>query len=172
MTERVVLLGMMGSGKSEVGRILAARLGLPLFDLDAMIEGEEGTPIAGIFARGGEEEFRLIERAFVARACREPRGVLVPGGGAVIDAKSRATLRSWGTTFYLSASVSCLIARLGNEAAASRPLLAGSDPAKRLAALLEARLPYYEEADHVVDTDALDAAGVAERIASHLGPTP
>lgn len=166
MNHRVALTGMMGSGKSAVGRILAVRLGVPFVDLDETIEAGEGRSIAEIFEGDGEEAFRAIESAHLAGACVRPRAVISTGGGVVLRAENRAALRRWGIVVYLRAAASTLAARLSGTERARRPLLAGADAEERLLALLASRRPFYEEADLVVDTDGLTPEEVAALIAT------
>lgn len=169
MIEKIALVGMMGAGKSEAGRIAAARLRLPFIDLDARIEAAEGSRVAALFAERGEAAFRRLETLHLSIVCRERKGVLASGGGAVLAAENRETLRRWGMTIYLRARPETLAARLAAGGANHRPLLAGAEPVARLASILSARARFYEEADLVLDTDGLTPAETAERIVRAAG---
>lgn len=164
----VWLVGMMGAGKSSVGRALAGTLGLRFLDTDAEIERERGLPIAEIFARDGEAAFRSREREVVARWLGLP-AVVSLGGGAFAQPEVRALLAGAGTVVYLRARPETLLARLGEGT--DRPLLAGLAPAQRLVRLREllaAREAAYAGADLVVDTDGVAAEAVVERVARAL----
>jgi shikimate kinase/3-dehydroquinate synthase len=165
---KVYLAGMMGSGKTAVGRALAARLGWRFVDTDAEIERASGRTIAEIFAADGEARFREVERAAVAGVAHEAGDAVVAlGGGAVLDGRTRALLRETGRTAWLDAPAEALAARLrGRE---DRPLLHGLDQAGRTARLAEiaaARRAAYEDvADLVVDAGSGDPATLAAAVA-------
>jgi shikimate kinase len=164
----VFLVGMMGAGKSTVGRALAARLGRRFHDCDAEIEREQGRAVAEIFATEGEARFRALEREMATRWLGEPV-VVALGGGAIAQPELRAACLRSGTLVWLRARPETLLARLGEGA--SRPLLAGLSGAARLARLREllaAREPAYAAAPLVVDTDASAVEEVVERIARGL----
>jgi shikimate kinase len=165
--ENVFLVGPMGSGKSAVGRQLAARLGLAFVDSDAEIEALTGVDIAYIFEREGEAGFRVRERDVLdALTCRP--GVLVAtGGGAVLDPDTRARLRSRGCVVYLRTSVNQQLAR--TRRSGHRPLLRTPDPLGALERLMQVRAPRYEEsADLIVDTDARKVQSVVDEIERRL----
>jgi len=166
--ETLWLVGMMGAGKSAVGRALAARLGRPFVDTDAEIEARAGRTVAEIFAAEGEGRFRELERQAVERAAGRPWVVALGGGAPAQTGMGRCLARS-GTLVYLRARPETLLARLGE--APSRPLLANRDlPARaaRLRELLERRRKHYERAPVIVDTDGLDVETVAARLAERL----
>jgi shikimate kinase/3-dehydroquinate synthase len=168
---KVFLVGMMGSGKTTVGRALAARLGSPFFDADEEIERAEGRTIARIFEESGEARFRELEREAVRRlALREGDTVVALGGGAVLDAGTRALLGECGKTVWLTLGPDRLMDRL--QDAADRPLLAGLDVAARRARLDEIwcqRKPLYASvADLGIDPHDASAADVAGWIAGWL----
>jgi len=146
----VALVGMMGAGKSSVGRRLAVALGVPFFDADCEIEAAAGRPISDIFAVHGEAEFRRGERQVMARLLRQPPCVLATGGGAVLDPATRALLRERAVTIWLRADLDTLMKRV--ERRDSRPLLRTADPRGVLSRLLAERSPLYAEADLTVES--------------------
>jgi shikimate kinase len=159
----VFLVGPMGSGKSAVGRQLAARLGLDFIDSDEEIEARTGVDIAYIFEREGEAGFRQRE-AEVIDELTQRHGVLVAtGGGAVLDAGSRERLRSRGRVVYLRTSVDQQLAR--TRRTDTRPLLNNSDPRGTLSRLFDHRAPLYEGvAEVIVDTDGRKVRTVVDQI--------
>lgn len=161
----VVLIGLMGAGKTTVGRRLAQRLGRPFVDTDDLVEETAGRTIAQIFADDGEPAFRALERAAVADACASPTPLVIAvGGGAVVDAENRRVIDAAGIVVWLRACAAQLAARVGDGA--GRPLLAGVDgTAEALERLASLREPSYEAvADVAIDTDALDPDRVADRV--------
>ncbi|MFI8326127.1 shikimate kinase [Streptomyces sp. NPDC085529] len=161
----VVLVGPMGSGKSTVGALLAERLGAPYRDTDADIVAAEGREISDIFVEDGEEHFRALEKAAVARALAEHEGVLALGGGAILDADTRALLAGRPVA-YLSMDVEEAVRRVGLGAA--RPLLA-VNPRRQWRELMDARRPLYEEvARVVVATDTRTPEEVAAAVLDAL----
>ena len=167
----VALVGLMGSGKTTVGRRLAAALGLPFRDADAEIEEAAGRSVSDIFADLGEPEFRAGERRVIARLVGEGPLVLATGGGAYIDPDTRALLRERAVTIWLKADIDVLVKRVARRD--TRPLLRDKDPAQVLSALAEKRNPIYAEADIVVDTpdSAHDMAveRIVEALKAYLG---
>ena len=158
---RVVLVGPMGAGKTTVGSLLAERWGVPFRDTDADVEEAEGRPIAEIFVDSGEEHFRTLERAAVARAVAEHRGVLAVGGGAVMADETRKVLDGQPVVF-LRVGLTDAATRVG--LGASRPLLLGNVRGT-MKALLDERTPVYESvAVAVVDTDGRTPDEVAEAV--------
>ncbi|MEV7503498.1 shikimate kinase [Streptomyces sp. NPDC093018] len=156
---RLVLVGPMGVGKSTVGRLLAERLDAGYRDTDDDIVAAEGREISEIFVDEGEEHFRALEKAAVASALTEHRGVLALGGGAVLDADTRALLAPHPVV-YLSMDVEEAVRRTGLNVA--RPLLA-VNPRKQWRELMEARRHLYEEvATAVVTTDGRTPEEVAQ----------
>jgi shikimate kinase len=146
----VVLVGLMGAGKSSIGRRLAHRLGLPFTDADTEIEVAAGTSIEEIFARHGEAAFRDGERRVIARLLDGPLQVLATGGGAYMDPATRALVRARGISIWLRASLDVLLARVGRRS--NRPLLKAGEPRAVLERLIAERHPVYAEADIVVDS--------------------
>jgi shikimate kinase len=163
-TRRVLLVGMMGSGKTTVGSQLAGRLGWRHVDSDAQVEAATGRGVAQIFAEEGEAAFRAQEARALAEAVASPEpSVVSVAGGAVLDAGNRAVIRDAGCVVWLRARPGTLARRVGSGA--GRPLLEG-DPAGNLARLDAVRRPLYEEvADHVVDVDDVEPEKVVDLIA-------
>ena len=157
----VVLIGFMGTGKTAVGRALAARLGLAFVDTDAVVEERAGRPVARIFAEDGEERFRRLESEAVASAGDREGAVIATGGGVVLRPENMARLRRRGMVVALRAAPEAIVARVG--AGADRPLL-GDHPEERVRRLLEERGPLYQDADLVVDTSNLSADEIARCI--------
>jgi shikimate kinase len=170
--ERLLLVGMMGAGKSTVARLTAQRLGWSWIDTDDVIVRRCGTSVADLFATEGESAFRREEASAVAEVLdgTEPLVVSV-GGGAVLDPVNRQALRGGGKVVWLRARPETLMERVRDGS--SRPLLAGSTPAQRaetLRQLDDRRRPLYAEVAHdVVDVDGIDAGAVAGRLLELVG---
>jgi shikimate kinase len=147
----VVLVGMMGVGKSSVGRRLGARLGVPFVDADTEIEKAAGMSIADIFARHGEADFRSGEARVIARLLEGGPQVLSTGGGAVMNPDTRAGIKAKGVSIWLSAELDVLMRRI-NKRKTDRPMLQTVDPAETLRQLLIAREPFYAQADLTVQS--------------------
>jgi shikimate kinase len=145
----IVLVGMMGAGKSSVGRRLAARLAIPFVDADAEIEKAAGMSIADIFARHGEADFRGGEARVIARLLEGGPQVLAAGGGAFMNANTREAIRSKAVSIWLKADLDVLMRRLSKRRN-DRPLLQTADPEQTLRTLLAEREPTYAEADLTV----------------------
>jgi shikimate kinase len=161
----VVLVGPMGSGKSHVGRLLAARLGLAFADVDTNIEADAGMPIPAIFASEGEAGFRVRESRVLADMLQRPGQVIATGGGAVLDAGNRAAIRTTGLVVYLQVDPAEQLRRLAGDT--GRPLLKVDDRARRLAELQALREPLYREvADLVFETSQQLAEDVADALAA------
>jgi shikimate kinase len=151
----------MGSGKSTVGALVAARAGVPHRDLDALIEERGGMSVAELFASRGESAFREFETHLLSIAL-EGEGVVSLGGGTVLADGNWALIRRQATTVWLDAPLPVLLARAGRVPAGVRPLLAGRSEAQ-VQALFEARLQRYSAADHRVDA-VPPASAVAEEV--------
>ena len=146
----IVLVGLMGAGKTKIGRRLAARLNLPFFDSDTEIEAAAGETIEEIFRNRGEAVFRDGERRVIARLLAQPVHVLATGGGAFMDPATRAVIAHRGVSVWLRADLDVLLARVARRN--NRPLLQQSDPRTVLAELIERRHPIYAEADLTIDS--------------------
>ena len=161
----IVLVGLMGAGKSKIGRRLAARLGLPFFDSDPEIEAAAGETIEEIFANRGERVFRDGERRVIARLLTRPVHVLATGGGAFMDPATRQTIARRGVSLWLRADLDVLVSRVLRRS--NRPLLKQGDPRAILAELIARRYPVYAEADVAVDSgDGSPETTVARAIAA------
>jgi len=160
----VVLVGLMGAGKTTVGRELARRLGRAFVDTDELVETAAGATVAEVFAAEGESGFRARERVAVADACASPTPLVIAcGGGAVLDPENRARLHDAGLVVWLRAPADALARRVGDGRA--RPLLAGGATDATLARLAELRAPAYEAAaDVVVDTDGRTVDEVVDAV--------
>ena len=167
----IALVGLMGVGKSSVGRRLASALGLPFRDADTEVEAAAGRSIPEIFAALGEPAFRDGERRVISRLLEGPPHVLATGGGAFMSPETRELIKSRAVSVWLKADLSVLAQRLGRKD--SRPLLTGKDPMEVLRAQAEARYPVYAQADIVVETgDAAHHVTLGEVIralTAHLG---
>lgn len=146
----IVLVGLMGVGKTTVGRRLAALLRLPFVDADHEIERAAGCTIPEIFKRYGEPAFRDGERRVIARLLEGPRHVLATGGGAFVSPETREVVKKRGLSIWLRADVDLLMDRIGRKS--NRPLLQNGDPRGTLARLAKEREPFYAEADLTVES--------------------
>jgi shikimate kinase len=164
----IYLVGMMGAGKTTVGRSLAQKLQMAFVDTDKVLVERTGVPVATIFEIEGEEGFRRRESAVLCELSGEARCVIATGGGAILAAANRDVMRRSGTVVYLRARVEHLWERTRHDT--NRPLLATADPRATLARLLEERDPLYREAAHVVVDTGLQSAGtLATRVMAALG---
>ena len=163
----IVLVGMMGVGKSSIGRRLAARLAIPFVDADAEIEKAAGMSIADIFARHGEGDFRSGEARVIARLLESGPQVLATGGGAFMNPDTRAAIRAKGVSVWLSAEFDVLMRRISKRKG-ERPLLQTADPAATLRRLLAEREPVYAQADLTVQSREVAHDAVVTEILSAL----
>lgn len=164
---RVLLIGMMGAGKSTTGKLLSERLGWPYLDSDDEIERQTGKTVPEIWKAEGEPAFRAEEARVLAQACTtDGPSVVSVAGGAILDPDNRARIRRAGLIVWLRADVSTLARRVG--AGAGRPLLEGG-AAQALARLYEQRAPIYSElADLVFDVDRMAPPQVVDEIVAAL----
>jgi shikimate kinase len=172
MAERLLLVGMMGAGKTTSARLAAERLGWSWVDTDAEVSRAAGATVADLFARHGEAHFRQAEtRALELALGRDEPLVVSVGGGAVLDPGNRETLCEVGTVVWLRARPETLLTRVHDGD--GRPLLVGATPQDRAETLRridsERRTLYAEVADDVVDVDDLDAGSVVERLVACVG---
>lgn len=163
----IVLVGLMGAGKTNIGRRLAQRLGLPFVDADSEIEAAAGETIEEIFQRHGEAAFRDGERRVIARLLGSPRHVLATGGGAFMDPGTRALIRASTISIWLRADLELLLARVSRRN--NRPLLKAGQPREILERLIAQRYPVYAEADLTVDTIDGPPEATLERVLVALG---
>ncbi len=168
-TTNLFLVGMMGAGKTTVGRQLARRLGKTFYDSDQEIEARTGVQVAVIFEIEGEAGFRRRESEALERLVALENCVLATGGGAVLDAENRARLKERGLVIYLHAQPRDLWQRTRHDK--NRPLLRTADPRARIDELYRARDPLYREiADLVVETGRQSVTALVNQLLEQLGP--
>jgi shikimate kinase len=146
----VVLVGLMGAGKSCIGKRLAQHYGLPFVDADREIEAAAGCSISDFFELHGEQAFRDGERRVIARLLGNPQHVLATGGGAFMDTQTRRLIKDRAISIWLRAELDQLLKRVGRRN--DRPLLKNVDQRTKLSELIDARYPVYAEADIIVDS--------------------
>jgi shikimate kinase len=166
----IVVVGLMGAGKSKIGRRLAARLALAFSDSDPEIEAAAGESIEEIFANRGEQVFRDGERRVIARLLAQPLHVLATGGGAFMDPATRTLIARRGVSLWLRADLDVLVARVSRRT--NRPLLKQGDQRAILADLIERRHPVYAEADVVVDSGEGSPEATVTRAIAALAACP
>jgi len=162
----IVLVGIMGAGKSSVGRRLAARLGMPFIDADTEIEKAADMSIPEIFAKHGEPYFRAGETRVIARILDGGPQVLATGGGAFMNAETRAAIRTKGISVWLRAALEVLSKRVKRRN--DRPLLKGADPVETLKRLMDERYPIYAEADLTVESRDVPHEAIVEEVIESL----
>jgi shikimate kinase len=160
--KNIVLLGFMGTGKTSVGRLLAARLRRPFIDVDEKIERQCGSTISEIFQQHGEAVFREQERAVIAKVSRYANTVIATGGGVVLLRENLIRLRSNGVLISLTAPVDVILARTARRV--TRPLLDCQDREQTIKQLMAIREPLYQAADYVLDTSSGSLRHVTEKI--------
>lgn len=163
MRPAIFLIGMMGAGKSTVGRLLARRCGFDFVDCDRELEARSGVTIATIFELEGEPSFRRREAALIDELSRRERIVLATGGGAIVEEENRRHLRERGLVVYLRASVEEIVRRTQKDRA--RPLLQTADRRGRIVKLLAEREALYEQTAHVI---VQSGAGNPNRLVARL----
>ncbi|WP_432381183.1 bifunctional shikimate kinase/3-dehydroquinate synthase AroKB [Duganella sp. P38] len=165
--QNVFLVGLMGAGKTTIGRILARKLGLTFIDSDHEIEARTGASIPWIFEIEGEASFRRREADVIRELSAQQGLVLATGGGAILNADNRAFLKARGTVIYLRASVNSILQRTAHDK--NRPLLQTADPRAKLEELMEVRDPLYMEiADLVIDTGRPNVQSMVQTILNQL----
>ena len=168
ITRPIVLVGLMGAGKSTVGRRLAHRLHLPFADSDHEIEEAAGLSIAEMFEKYGEAEFRDGERRVISRLIDGNPKVIATGGGAFMNEYTRALILEKATSIWLDADIETLVERVGRRSG-SRPLLNGTDPREKLRSLAETRNPIYALAQIHIHSKPLPHDSTVEQITKALG---
>ena len=163
----IVLIGMMGAGKSSVGRALQRRTGLARFDMDELIEAKAGMTVPEIFAQKGEPWFRDLESTVLAEAPLQGPAIIVTGGGVVLRPGNVTALKQMGTVVWLDAAAATLLERASQRG--NRPLLQTADPQAAMAALLAIRLPLYTQAADIrIDTTRLTHEEATDVILAEL----
>lgn len=159
----VVMVGLMGAGKTKIGGIMAKTLGLPFVDADAEIEAAAGMSVAEIFETQGEPAFRDLERRVIARLLSDEIKIVAPGGGAMMNEQTAELIRKSAISIWLRADIDVLVERTGRNT--KRPLLRNGDPREILQGLMDKRYPVYQTADITVDSGP---AGVEENAGKTL----
>ena len=159
----IVLVGFMGTGKTTVGQLLAKQTGMPLVDMDSMIEERAGKPIHEIFAEDGETHFRSLERAIVRELSAQSGQIVSTGGGIVLDPDNIPDYEKSSLVVCLLASAETILERVRHDN--TRPLLAGDKQGKILK-IMETRRPLYEAIAHKINTDGLEPKAIATQIAA------
>jgi shikimate kinase len=171
LKKTVVMVGMMGAGKTAVGRAVAARLAVPFMDSDVEIERAAARSVPEIFERDGEPFFREREAEVIARLLQGAHGVLSTGGGAFLAERNRQTITEHGVSVWLNADLDLLWSRVKNRD--TRPLLRTSDPKATLTGIYEARVPVYRLADlSVPSAPNLTVEEMAARVINTLLTRP
>lgn len=169
-TRSVVLVGMPGCGKSAIGRRLAPRLDLPFLDADEEIERAAGKSIKDIFADHGEAYFREGERRVIARLLAAGPQVLATGGGALMNAETRANIRRWGISVWVKAELPVLVRRVMKRN--HRPLFEGRDAETVMKELMEARYPVFATADITVESRDVPHELIVDEIIAAISTSP
>lgn len=168
----IALIGFMGTGKSTLGKGLAQQLNLPLVDLDGVIVQEQRMEIGAIFTRDGEERFRQIEHEVLCRYAAQPDLILSPGGGAVLREENRAVLQKYCWVISLMARPEVILQRVNGDSTV-RPVLEQREPGQsklqRIEQVLAQRLPFYQEADLVLDTSDKSVEALVEQVVAWIG---
>jgi shikimate kinase len=162
----IILCGFMATGKSSVGKKLAALVNYEFVDMDALIEAEEGMSIPEIFTTRGEPAFRALECRMVERIAERSRCVVATGGGTIVNPKNLEVLKRCGVMITLTANERTILRRAGEGD--SRPMLQGENRMERIRTLMKQREPFYAQADIILDTSSLRINQVVRRLAERL----
>jgi len=162
----IILCGFMATGKSSVGKRLAAMVSYDFLDMDAVIEAETGMSIPQIFSSRGEPAFRALESRLVERVAEQARYVVATGGGTIVDPQNLEKLKRSGVVITLTADVRTILLRVGSGE--DRPMLKDGDRIERVRMLMEQRAQAYAQADIVLDTSSVSIDEVAQRIMDRL----
>jgi shikimate kinase len=162
MIRHVVLIGLPGSGKTTVGKLVADTLQAPFVDIDAIVARKEGRPISMIFAEKGEAVFREMERVEMEAALGGTPAIIAPGGGWAAQPGALSSVQQRGLVVYLKTRAETAASRAAPQG--NRPVLMGEDPALQMQQLLKEREPFYVLADATVETDRKAPAKVVEEI--------
>ena len=163
---KIVLVGLMGAGKTSIGRRLAVRLGLPFSDADDEIEKAAGSSIEDIFERLGEENFREGERRVITRLLDGPPIVLATGGGAFMDPETRKVISENGVSIWLRSDLDTLVKRTSKRK--NRPLLKNKNHREVLKQLIEVRYPIYQLADIIINSLDVSAEETLHQVVKSL----
>ena len=166
MMRNIVLIGLMGSGKSMVAKALEARLGLQRFSTDVLIEAREGRPVRDIFKDSGEAYFRQAEHAVVLELAGKKGVIIDCGGGVVLDPGHLPLLKKNGVVFHLKTTPEIIYSRIKGDP--SRPLVNVPDPKERIAQLFKERMSLYDQADVILDASDPSIEGVVARIIKRM----
>ncbi|MBI2714852.1 MAG: shikimate kinase [Rhizobiales bacterium] len=165
----VVLVGIMGSGKSAVGQRLATRLEMAFADADTeIVATANGMSIPEMFEKYGEGHFRLLERKVIARLLNSGPLLLATGGGAFMDASTRAAVRMLSVSIWLKAEFGVLLERINRRGISARPMLRGSDPAEKLKRLMDERYPIYGMADLTIESTNMSHDEMVSKVVEAL----
>ena len=174
ISKPIVIIGLMGAGKSRIGKDLATKLGLPFVDVDDEIVKAAGCSISDIFELYGEKAFRDVEERVMSRLLNSKMQVIATGGGAFMNANIRKAIGEYGVSVWLKAELNVLVERTSRRR--GRPLLENGAPATILKGLMDKRYPVYSEADIVVDTQdvPIDATvnATADALAAYFDKQP
>lgn len=164
----IVFTGMMGTGKTAVGRYLAEQLKVPFYDLDELIEQESGLDIPQIFRERGEATFRALEREVVSRLSQVDGCIIATGGGTIVDPENLYLLREHGEIICLTASPERILERV--EGMEHRPLLWHADRLERIREVMQIRNPVYAQVGEPIDTTDMSIEEVAAQVLARVDP--
>lgn len=165
----IVLIGMMGSGKTHMGRLIAKKLGWPFFDSDQLVEEKAGCSIADIFKLWGEDKFRDVEARTIQDLVNLKRTVIATGGGAVLNPDTADRIFSQSYSVWVHADIDRIFERVSRNE--NRPLLACENPKDVLQKLMQERQPVYEKAEYRIDSGAQDDNAAVQGLLNHIYQT-